>query len=143
MRYRTLRRDPPVFRQYDDESCGFLAALAVARRLVPELTARQVERAVPSGAVDAAMMQRGLRMLGFQAERCDGLDMYDLDDLLRRGWVPLVTVWPDDYACDHWTAVWSVPVGEVQLSNYECEWVSWSKFRAMWFELGDALIVSK
>ncbi len=144
-RYRTLRRSPPIFSQLDEESCGFLAALAVARRLKPSLSARRVEAAVPSGAHDTVSLSNGLRALGFRTRLRWGLTRTALRELLLSRAVPLVTVWPDWSPCDHWTAVWLAPAGWARLSNYcmtdSDGWLQWSEFRDVWYYPGESLVV--
>ncbi len=151
-RFRVERsRALPIHRyhQLDGYSCGFLAAVAVAHYFDPAVPYRAIRRAVPPSPASGCgqrQLIRGLKQLGITAVYRDYLGPKRLAHLLDRGRPVIVTVWPDWYDCDHWTAIRQVDTdaGRVLLSNYDYldddGALSWNDFTAIWSPRGGGLV---
>jgi ABC-type bacteriocin/lantibiotic exporter with double-glycine peptidase domain len=154
-RFRVVRRDSlrmPRYRQHDDHSCGFLAALAVVHYFDPQVPAERVLAAVPASTdsgCDQRRLIRGLKRLGITSEYREGLGLLRLRRLLTAGKPVIVTVQPDWYTCDHWTAVRGVDCTgrRILLSNYnwldENGALSWKEFASIWSPRGGALVCER
>jgi hypothetical protein len=141
--------DLPAYLQLDDHSCGFLAVLTVVRYFRPDVAHRAVLGAVrPSAEVgcDQAEVIRALQSFGISAAYRDRLGPRSLARLAAEGSPVIVTVWPEDYCCDHWTAVRGVDAGGARVYLTNCEYTGrdggmpWDEFAAMWFPHGGGLI---
>ena len=133
----------PRYVQMDYHSCGFLAALAVVRHFHPGTSADEVLRVLrPSTAsgCDHKQLVRGIRRLGVEAVYRERLGPERLRGLILSGYPVIVTVWPDDYLCDHWTVVRGVVGGRVLLTNYGCGSLPWSEFAGVWYPRGCGLV---
>ena len=140
--------DIPRYRQLDDHSCGFLAALAVVRHFAPPTEADDVLRALapsPAGGCGQRRLIRCLKRFGVTAVYREGLGRRRLFRLATVGTPVIVTVWPEWYGCDHWTVVRGLDGrGRVFLSNYN--WLSkngsiaWKDFLDIWTPRGGGLI---
>jgi hypothetical protein len=114
----------PAYRQLDGHSCGFLAVLTVVRHFAPHVRPEEVLAAVrpsPSSGCSQRGVVTALRRFGVTAEYREGLGLRRLHRLTRNGTPVIVTVWPEEYGCDHWAAVRGVDLrnGRVFLTNYE------------------------
>ena len=109
------------FKQQDNHSCGFLAALTVARYYDPGIDDLAVLLAVrPSfdHGTSRRKMIGGLAQLGISAAYCDTMTVEALR-LCVRGRVPvIISVLPDHWAGDHWVVVQGFGQGRVYLTNH-------------------------
>lgn len=129
------------YRQQDSHSCGFVAALTVARYLKPDTSARDVLSAVrptKGAGIDRAGLTGALKQIGIAAVYRDDLDAANLRRLVDRGIPVVVTVWPDDYRSDHWVVVQGFDGNRVYLTNYKS--VSVRDFNRIWFDRGEGLV---
>ena len=131
------------YHQEDDHSCGFLAALVVAR-FYKAATAKEVLKAVRpkvSCGVDGDRMLCALRSLGLVAEYRDDLTLDDLR-LLTLERVPVVlTIYHEEWGCDHWVVVKRVGLNRVSLTNNPS--LSIPEFESQWFEHGEGIITRR
>ncbi len=141
----------PVYEQLDDHSCGFLAVLAVVRYFLPCVDPRDVLEAVqPSPEVGCGQdrVLKALRAFGITATFRDRLGMKSLAGLVQRGLSVIVTVWPEDYCCDHWTAVRWVNMARERIHLTNCEYAGrdggmpWAEFGSMWHPHGCGIVCS-
>lgn len=111
------------YTQQDSFSCGFVAALTVARYLTTTVKPVEVLRAIdldPDVGVDRQQMVRALRTIGIKATYRDNLRVADLMRYAEGGVPVMVSVWPDEWRDDHWTVVQKVDInrGRVYLTNH-------------------------
>src|SRR3954468_1368209 len=91
--------DLPAYRQLDDHSCGFVAALTVARYFDPAVSPEDVLHAVrppPRWGGGQRGLPAALRRFGVTAAYREGLGQGDLFRLADRGVPVVVTVWLDE-----------------------------------------------
>jgi hypothetical protein len=139
----------PAYRQLDDHSCAFVAALTVARYFDPAVCPERVLAAVrpsPAWGCGHDQLVRALGTLGVAAPYRDGLDQTELLELAGRGTPVIVTVWMAEHGCDHWAVVRGIDRGRgrVHLVNYEHAGadggLSWAAFDAVWCPRGGGLL---
>jgi hypothetical protein len=139
----------PAYPQRDSHSCGFLAVLTVVQYFRPDVAPGAVLEAVrPSveAGCDQARVICALWDLGVVAVYRDHLGPRSLARLADQGLPVIVTVWPEDYGCDHWTVVRGVDVALARVYLTNCEYtgrdggLAWDAFAAMWFPHGGGLI---
>src|SRR5947209_590538 len=100
--------DLPAYRQLDDHSCGFVAALTITQYFDRDVRSEDVLAAVrPSvdSGCDQRKVVRALRRFGITTEYREDLDREALFSLAGQGLPVAVTVWLEEYGCDHWAVV--------------------------------------
>lgn len=125
----------PNYKQQDYHSCGFLAALTVARYFdstVDDVEVLQAIRPSFGYGTDNSKMMKGLASLGISARYREDMDSGRIHGLLAMGLPTIISVWPDDWSGDHWVVVQSMSGGKVHLTNYGD--VSYSRFEREWIE---------
>jgi ABC-type bacteriocin/lantibiotic exporter with double-glycine peptidase domain len=126
----------PNYKQQDWHSCGFVAALAVARYHGLRVTGRDVLAAVRSTVrwgINAPGLLEGLWTLGLPAYlRCD-LTVAKLRRYVAQDTPVIVSVWPRNWDSDHWTVVQAVSHDRVYLSNYHS--VTIKEFAREWSDM--------
>jgi hypothetical protein len=141
--------DLPAYRQLDDHSCGFIAALTIAQYFDPDIRPEDVLAAVrPSidSGCDQRRLVRALRRFGVTAEYREDLDRQALFGLAGQGVPVAVTVWLAEYGCDHWAVVRGIDwqQGRVYLVNDEHsspeKGLPWREFEAVWCPRGGGLV---
>lgn len=98
----------PNYKQQDYHSCGFLAALTVAKYFIPEISALEVLEAVEpriGEGTNQKRMIRGLNSLGVVTEYDDTLTPIILRKYVKQGTPVIISVWPDNWDGDHWCVV--------------------------------------
>ena len=118
---RRVGLDIKNYQQEDDHSCGFTAALTVARYFKPSVKAHKVLEAVrPSinHGVDRFKLIKGLEALGITVEYRTDLTIVDLHDYSKDETPVILSVWPDKWLSDHWTIFMGMRQGRVYLTNY-------------------------
>ena len=134
----------PNYQQQDEHSCGFVAALTVARYHDPSLPAEDVLRAVKptvSGGIDRRGLVKALKELGVDAAYTEDLTVPKLRAYVDRGTPVLVTMWLEDYDTDHWTAVQGFDGDRIHLTNYGSLTVA--QFRKEWYTPGLGVVCRK
>lgn len=124
------------YKQHDNHSCGFIAALTVARYYDPSISSRRVINAVrPSvnHGVDRHRMMSALDMLGIDAQYNDDLTITRLRAYIRRSVPVIVSVWPDGWGSDHWTVVQGFTDSRIYLSNHRS--LTLIQFAAQWSDM--------
>jgi hypothetical protein len=146
----------PRYHQLDYHSCGFLAALAVVRHFAPETEADEVLRVVAPSPADGCGQRhliRCLKRLGVTAVYRQGLGPRSLRRLTAAGTPVIVTVWPDEYSCDHWTVVRGLdkaarrifltnPANAVPYAAADGS-LPWKKFLDIWYDRGEGLVCKR
>ena len=125
----------PNYWQEDYHSCGFNAALTVARYFnskVPDKWVLDAIRPRLNSGTDNERMMRGLAMLGIGTRYREDMDQSSLYGLLAMGLPVIVTVWPDGWAGDHWTVVRAMSARRVHLTNHYS--MSVEDFQYEWIE---------
>jgi hypothetical protein len=137
------------YRQLDDHCCAFLAGLAVAKFFTHAIRTADVLdafRPSPSSGCAARKMVLALAGSGIRTTFRSDLDLASLSRLLSAGTPVIVTVWPDDYACDHWTVVRGVDLEGRRVFLTNCEYadavggMNWDTFVSMWYDPGEGLL---
>ncbi len=129
------------YKQQDDHSCGFVAALTVCRLLAPEVSAKDVLRAVrptKSGGIDGESLIESLGQLGVDAKFRDDLTIGNLRKAVEKGIPVMLTVYPEDWTSDHWTVVQGFDDSRIYLTNYKS--LSIAQFKQEWFDVGDGIV---
>lgn len=125
----------PNYHQQDWHSCGFVAALTVARYFDSRVSDVRVLEAVRS-SLDTGTSQKkmlnGLRALGIRPTYREDMDIDRLFGVLAMGLPTIVSVWPDDWDGDHWVVVRAMGADRVHLTNYGA--VSVTRFQREWIE---------
>jgi hypothetical protein len=91
----------------DEYSCGFIAALAVARYYRPETDPERLLAAVrpTEEGCDEDRLLWGLRRFGVRVRRRRGLTSRDVFGYLSEGKPVIVLVDLPELACDHWAVI--------------------------------------
>lgn len=135
--HRRKRIDGPALRlsnywQEDYHSCGFLAAFTVAEFLHPEgISAAEVLGAVRpefNSGTSRSRVVRGLAGVGVQATYCDFLTVFHLRDAVQAGIPVIVSVFPEEWAGDHWTVVQGFSSKRVYLTNHYSMSLDWFNY---------------
>jgi hypothetical protein len=124
------------YQQEDIHSCGFVAALTIARYFKPGTDAKKVLDAVrPSvnHGVDRFNLLASLKKLGIRAKFKRDLTVNDLRRYVARGIPVIVSVWPEDWFSDHWTVVQGFDRKRVFLTNHSSLPVKF--FRKQWSDM--------
>lgn len=141
--------DLPGYWQTDDYSCGFVAALTVVHFFYPEIPADEVLASVrpsPEAGCDAKRVVKALAHFGIDATYRNDLGPKRLHRLAGKGLPVIVTVWPEDYGCDHWTVVRGIDLDarRIFLCNYsgvEADGgMAFDDFAAIWFGRGEGVV---
>lgn len=111
------------YKQQDFHSCGFVAALTIARYYTPDVDDTKVldaARASVNYGVNRSDMRKGLKKLGIHARHQLELTIPKLKNYLKRGIPVIVSVWPDQWEGDHWTIVQGIDEekGRIHLTNH-------------------------
>lgn len=127
----------PNYRQQDNHSCGFLAALTVARYFDSTVCHKAVLEAIRPSlnyGTDNTKMLRGLAALGIGTRYREDMDASRVHGVLAMGLPIIVSVWPDGWSGDHWTVVqgFSTSLDKVYLTNHYT--MSVSDFEYEWIE---------
>jgi hypothetical protein len=139
----------PAYKQLDDHSCGFLAVLTVVRYFhkdVAPMTVLRIVRPSAEAGCGQGCVLRSLRSFGITAAYRDRLGLRSLARLIAAGLPVIVTVWPEDYGCDHWSVVRGVDVADRKIYLTNCEYTGpdggmpWADFTAMWWPYGGGLV---
>jgi ADP-ribose pyrophosphatase YjhB (NUDIX family) len=131
----------PNYKQKDDHSCGFVAALTVGRFFNTGLTAVEVLKAVrptKSGGIDGGSLAEALKKIGVEAEFRSDLTIKRLRAKVEEGTPVLLTVYPEGWSSDHWVAVQGFDDERIYLTNYKS--LPLPQFKKEWFEVGDGLV---
>jgi hypothetical protein len=131
----------PNYRQTDSHSCGFVAALTVIHYFAPNTPVKAVRAAIgptEEEGCDQDRMIRALKQFGITARYRDDLDTRELFRLTEEGTPAIVTIWPDNYCCDHWTVIRGIAEDRISLANYGK--VSLDEFESVWFDQGEGLV---
>jgi hypothetical protein len=117
----STKLDLPNYWQEDYHSCGFVAALTVARHLKLDASAKDVLKAVRPSinyGVDRFRLIAALEKLGVKAKYRKNLTVEKLRELVEEGTPVIVSVWPDGWYSDHWTIVQGFDDDGIHLTNY-------------------------
>ena len=140
---RLPRSGLPDYVQEDSHSCGFLACLTVVHKFWPSVSAMDVLRVVQphvGGGVDTRCMVRSLAHFNISSEYRERLGAIRIQRCINAGQCVIVTVWPWDWYCDHWTVVRSC-IGKVVLCNHgPTRGMSWEAFSEEWEPHGGAVV---
>lgn len=125
------------YKQQDAHSCGFVAALTIAKHLKSDITAKEVLAAVRptvTQGVDSDRMIAALKRLGIKATYEDDLTVGSLLNYVREGTPVIVSVWPDEWDTDHWTVVQGFDEDnkKIFLTNHSS--LSVKMFKRQWIE---------
>ena len=143
----------PRVHQYDNHSCGFLAALVVAQYFDPSVTVWDVLEAMPLGwqpspkwGLPGWGIRETLSYLGIECPSSEGLGWADLMEATMEGNPVIATLDGPDWICDHWVVIRGMKDRKVWLSNYD--WspagrLSWKEFSRQWSPHGEAMICRK
>lgn len=127
----------PNYRQQDEHSCGFLAALTVVRYFYPDTSRRTVLQEVrPSihHGVDRNSLMDGLYRLGVVAGFRSNMTVSMLRRHVRAGRPVIVSVWPEDWISDHWVVVQGFSPDRIHLTNWpRC--ISLARFAELWSDM--------
>jgi SPP1 gp7 family putative phage head morphogenesis protein len=96
------------YKQQDVHSCGFVAALTIARYFKPDTRAKEVLDAVRpmiNSGVDQESLVSSLEKLGIRATFSERLTVGKLARYVEQGIPVIISVWPDEWTTDHWTIV--------------------------------------
>lgn len=129
------------YRQQDYHSCGFVAAMTVAKYFAPGTRPKDVLKSVKptkSSGIDADGMVAALRDLGVEATYTGDLTIDKLREHVDQGTPVLVTVLPKDWTSDHWTVVQGFDGDRIYLTNHRS--MSTKKFQHEWFDQGEGLV---
>ncbi len=129
------------YKQQDDHSCGFVAALTVSRLLNPTLSAKEVLSAIKptkSAGIDGKSMVGALRNIGIAATYRSNLTLGSLKQLVTRGTPVMLTVYPEDWSSDHWVVVQGFDDKKIYLTNYKS--LPIEQFKHEWFDKGEGLV---
>lgn len=132
------------YRQRDIHSCGFVAALTVARYFEPSKSAHEVLNAVrPSrtSGIDRERLTNSLGRLGVKAEYKDNLTISKLRNLVEAGTPVVLTVYPPNYSSDHWVTVQGFDEDRIHLTNYKS--LSLKEFEKQWYDKGEGLVCTR
>lgn len=134
------------YKQHDDHSCSFVAAMAVAHHFDKSVSPKEVLKAVrpsKSGGMDRKGVQRGMRELGIEAKYVKDLTVAKLKKHVEAGTPVMLTVYPKDWTSDHYTVVQGFSEGgkRIHLSNYRSMAVK--EFEQEWFDKGEGLICTQ
>ncbi len=122
-------------KQQDSYSCGYLAALTVARFYNPKVCDKEVLLAVrPVAGVGTSQRRviNGLWCFGISAQYRDDLTVFDLHAYVSLKVPVIVSVWPDYWPGDHWTVVQGFDRGKVYLTNHYSMTLDW--FQHEWVD---------
>lgn len=132
----------PNYRQHDDHSCSFVAALSAIHSLdksvPPELVLKSV-RPTKAGGFDGKSLLDGLTKLGIDAVYRGDLTIANLRDCVAKKVPVLLTVYPPEWSSDHWTVVQGFTKDKVYLSNFRSMPIA--EFKKIWFDHGEGIIV--
>ncbi len=132
------------YKQQDDHSCGFVAALTVARYFDPSISSKDVLKAVrptKSGGIDGKSLRESLKKIGIDARYRDDLDLSTIRKYVERGTPVLLTVYPPDWSSDHWVAVEGFDEDRIYLTNYRS--LPIKEFKKEWYDRGEGLVCQK
>jgi hypothetical protein len=138
----------PNYKQKDEHSCSFVAALSVVHHFDKDVSAKEVlsvVRPTKSGGMDRKGLQNALKQLDVKSEYKKDLTLAKLKEHVKAGTPVMLTVLPKDWVADHWTVVQGFS-GEgkdtrIHLSNYKS--MSVEEFKKEWYDKGEGLILSK
>lgn len=125
--------DLPNYRQVDVHVCGFVAALTVARYYNPDISDREVLKAVrplKGWGINADKLITGLRELGFDPFYATRVTISSIQHNLESGVPVIVSLWPRDYLSDHWVVVRGMTKSRVYLTNHHS--LSIDQFKREW-----------
>lgn len=134
----------PNYKQKDDHSCGFVAALAVAHhfdKTVPPRDILKIVRPSKSGGINRYKLVKAFKQLGVKAQYKSNLNLGSLRSYVEKGIPVLVTIWPEDWSSDHWTAVQGFSDTRIYLSNYKS--LTFEQFKEEWFDKGEGLVCER
>lgn len=127
----------PNYRQQDEHSCGFIAALTVVRHFYPDTSCRAVLQEVrPSihHGVNRYSLMNGLAGLGISTTFRANICMVALQRYVRAGTPVIVSVWPEDWISDHWVVVQGFSPDRIHLTNWpRC--ISLARFAELWSDM--------
>ena len=118
----------PTYVQEDYHSCGFLAALTVARYFYPRVPDVDVLRAVRPGMGTGTPSERvvaGLAKVGVEATYRGDLCLCNLRGLVMMNIPTIISVWPSEWPGDHWTVVRGFRSGRIYLTNHYSLTLDW------------------
>ena len=133
----------PNYRQRDEHSCSFVAALSVVHYFSPGVSPKKVMAAVrptKSGGANRRRLVRALDKFNITATYRKDLTLKRLYGYVKRGIPVIITVWPEDWSSDHWTTVqgFSADKKRIFLSNHKS--LSRAQFRKDWYDQGEGLV---
>lgn len=132
----STKLDLPNYWQEDYHSCGFVAALTVARHLKLGASAQDVLKAVRPSinyGVDRYKLKAALEKLGVEAKYKKNLTVEKLRELVEAGTAVIVSVWPEGWYSDHWTVVQGFDDEGVHLTNFGTSTLE--EFEAEWSDM--------
>lgn len=132
------------YKQQDDHSCGFVAALTLARYLAPDVSAKDVLKAVrptKSGGIDGESLAGALKEIGVGTKFSKDLTIGKLRKAVEKGIPVLLTVYPEDWTSDHWTTVQGFDDDRIYLTNYKS--LPIAQFKREWFDQGEGMLCYK
>jgi ABC-type bacteriocin/lantibiotic exporter with double-glycine peptidase domain len=109
------------YKQQDPHSCGFVAALTVARHFNPDVSDREVLKAVRpllNWGVNRVKLTKAIRSLGIKADFRKDLTIAKMRKHVKEGSPIIVSVWPAKWETDHWTVVQGFGADLVHLTNH-------------------------
>ncbi len=134
----------PNYKQLDIHSCGFIAALTVARYLEHKmpLDVMKVAKHTEKWGLSNGGMVRTLKTLGVNVSIRNTLTVGKLIWLVKNGLPVILSVWPTNWNVDHWCVVrgFSKNGNTIYLSNYKRD--SIETFESEWHEHGEGIICS-
>lgn len=140
----------PEYTQEDYHSCGFCAALTVARYFDADASDEVLlasTQTMPGWGTSQKGIITGLAVLSVVARYRDDLEVRDLRTYVSLGVPVIISVWPDGWSVDHWTVVRGFSKSRVYLTNhytltlrgFEREWIeNWEEG-----EYGAGLVCTK
>lgn len=133
----------PNYRQPDAHSCGFIAALTVVHYFNSYAPVEDVSLAIgptKEQGCDRDRMVEALEKLNVKAEYANDLTIDKIEEYIGQDKPVIVTVYPENYSCDHWTVIRGIDKEKkvIYLSNYRA--MSLSSFKKEWYDPGEGLV---
>lgn len=132
------------YRQKDDHSCSYVAALAVVHHFDRSVNPTDVLKSIRptvTGGLSRGALRSGLKELGIDTKYKKNLTVADLRRHVNAGNPVMLTVFPKDWSSDHWTVVEGFSGDRVHLSNHKSMPIK--QFKDEWYDKGEGLICRK
>lgn len=134
----------PNYKQHDDHSCSFVAALTTVHHFdknVPPVDVLRAVRPTKNSGMDRRGLQDALGTLGVAATYKKDLTIAALRKHVEQGTPVLITVLPPDWSSDHWTVVQGFSGDRIHLSNHKSMPIR--DFVKEWYDKGEGLVCKK